>query len=216
MRTRHWPLFDLVVRTPRLELRYPDDELVVAAADLAIQGVHDAAAMPFGIPWTDAPPGEQERNSLQHYWLTRATWTRDDWKCPLVVLVDGAVAGAQGLHATRFPLAREFETGSWLGREFQGRGIGKEMRAAVLHLGFAGLGAQRATTGAFHDNQPSLHVTAALGYEPNGDALHPRRDGVDRQLKFVMTRARWEERRRDDIEIEGLEPCLEMFGASTS
>lgn len=216
MRTRHWPLFDLVVRTPRLELRYPDDELVLAVAELAVQGVHDPASMPFGIPWTDAPPGEQERNSLQHYWLTRATWTRNDWKCPMVVLVDGNVAGAQGIHATRFALAHEFGTGSWLGLGFQGRGIGKEMRAAILHLGFAGLGAERAYTSAFHDNHSSLGVTRSLRYEPNGESWEPRRDTVDRQLKFVLSRERWETQRRDDIEIEGLEPCLELFGATTS
>ena len=34
-----------------------------------------------------------------------------------------------------FRTLRTFETGSWLGREFQGRGIGKEMRAATL-IGF--------------------------------------------------------------------------------
>ena len=27
-----------------------------------------------------------------------------------------------------------------------------------------------------------------------------------------FTRATWEERRRDDIAIEGLEPCLQLFG----
>jgi RimJ/RimL family protein N-acetyltransferase len=216
MRTRHWPLFDLVVRTPRLELRYPDDDLALSLAQLAVQGIHDPDTMPFGIPWTDAPPGEQERNSLQHYWLSRATWTREAWGCPMTVLVDGAVAGVQGIEAKQFALTREFETGSWLGRAHQGKGIGKEMRAAILHLGFAGLGARRARTGAFHDNQPSLHVTAALGYEPNGDSIEPRRDGVDRQLRFLMTRERWEQRRRQDIEIEGLEPCLEMVAVATS
>ncbi len=39
-------------------------------------------------------------------------------------------------------------TGSWLGRAHQGRGLGKEMRQAALHIIFAGLGAQQAVTRA--------------------------------------------------------------------
>src|SRR3954467_3443123 len=168
MRTRHWPLFDLVVRTPRIELRYPDDDLALAVAELAIAGVHDPSSMPFTLPWTDAPSGEQERNSLQHYWLARATWRPENWGCPMVILLDGEPVGVQGLQAEDFALKRTFSTGSWLGRAFQGQGIGKEMREAILHLGFAGLGAERATTSAFHDNHSSLGVTRAVGYEPNG------------------------------------------------
>jgi hypothetical protein len=30
--------------------------------------------------------------------------------------------------------------------------------------------------------------------------------------RFRMTRARWLERRRDDIRIDGLEPCLPLLG----
>ena len=35
-------------------------------------------------------------------------------------------------------------------------------------------------------------------------------DGDD--INFVLTREMWEARRRNDIVIEGLEPCLELFG----
>ena len=86
------------------------------------------------------------------------------------------------------------------------------MRAAVLHLGFAGLGAQYAETSAFADNASSLGVTRSLGYEPNGWKLGDREGKADRQEVFVMTRGRWETIRRDDITIEGLEPCLPLLG----
>jgi RimJ/RimL family protein N-acetyltransferase len=39
-----------------------------------------------------------------------------------------------------FAVLREVHTGSWLGQRYQGQGLGTEMRSAVLHLGFAGLG----------------------------------------------------------------------------
>ena len=53
---------------------------------------------------------------------------------------------------------RSVATGSWLGLRHQGHGIGKEMRAAVLHFAFAGLGAIEALSGAWDDNKPSLGV----------------------------------------------------------
>src|SRR3954451_2742195 len=208
----HWPLFGLRITTPALEVRYPDDTIAAELTELTVKGVHDPATMPFMIPWTDAPPAELGRNSLQHFWRNRATWTTDEWHCTMAVLVDGTVVGVQDLSAKRFALTRTFETGSWLGREHQGKGIGKEMRAAVLHLGFAGLGAQLAITGAWHDNAASLGVTRALGYQPNGRQVLVRREKRDVMLWFQMERAAWEQQRRDDITIEGLERCLPHFG----
>jgi RimJ/RimL family protein N-acetyltransferase len=208
----HWPLFGLRVVTPRIELRHPDDEIVGELAALTAKGVHDPATMPFMVPWTDAPAEDLPRNSAQHFWRNRATWTADDWHCTMAVLVDGEPVGVQAILAKRFALLRAFETGSWLARTHQGKGIGKEMRAAVLHLGFAGLGGQVAVTGAWHDNAASLGVTRALGYEPNGEEVLARRDQADVMLHYRMSRAAWEARRRDDITIVGLEPCLALFG----
>ena len=208
-----WPLFDLRVVTPRLELRAIDDEMALALATVASQGVHDPAFMPFAFEWTDAPPDQLPRNTMQFYWRCRAEWSPQRWNLNLAVIVDGTVVGTTGLLAEHFVELRQFETGSWLGREFQGRGIGTEMRAASLHLGFAGLGAQRATTSAFVDNPSSLGVTHKLGYVPNGHLHRLRRGAPATTAFFEMSRTHWDENvRRDDITIEGLEGCLPMFG----
>ncbi len=210
--TDHWPLFGLRLRTPRLELRYVDDELAAALIDVTLQGIHDPAAMPFGVPWTDLPAGGPlERSSLQHHWSKRATWAPDDWFFDMAVLVDGRPVGAQALFASQFPRLKTVETGSWLGRAHQGQGIGKEMRAAILHLAFAGLDAEVARTGAWHDNHASLAVTRALGYLPNGEERRPRRDAADRMLLFRLPRERWAQSRRDDIIVEGLDACRPLF-----
>ena len=74
----------------------------------------------------------------------------------------------QGMHARGFAARRTVDTGSWLGQDYQGRGFGKEMRAAVLALAFDGLGARLAETEAFLDNAASNAVSRALGYEENG------------------------------------------------
>jgi RimJ/RimL family protein N-acetyltransferase len=89
------------------------------------------------------------------------------------------------------------------------------MRAAILHLAFAGLRAERATSGAFENNAPSLGVSRALGYVENGDDIGAPRGMPVRQIRLLLTRAAWEKNRRHDIRIHGLEPCLPMFGLST-
>lgn len=128
------------------------------------------------------------------------------------VIVDGQAAGIQDMRAERFAVTRAVSTGSWLGRRFQGRGLGQEMRAAVLHLAFAGLGAEVAYSGAFEDNPASLGVSRALGYVENGDRVHDREGVAARQIGLKLVRARWEEHRRGDIEIDGLEGCRDWFG----
>ena len=212
MGTSLWPLFDLRICTPRLELRPPSDADVFALVELAAQGVHDPETMPFRIPWTDVPPPQFQRNALQFHWGLRSMWTPQRWHLACAVSVDGEIVGQQDILGADFAHTRTFETGSWLGRAHQGKGIGKEMRAAVLHLGFVGLEATRAETGAYEENHASLGVTTALGYEPNGSAIFAPRGEPQTELKFAMSREAFERTRRDDITIENLEPCLPLFG----
>jgi RimJ/RimL family protein N-acetyltransferase len=208
-----WPLFDLRVATPRLELRYIDDELGVELALLAARGIHDPEQMPFAMPWTDVPSPQLERNAMQWYWRCRAETSPSRFHIDLAALVDGAVVGTTGLIATDFATLRQFETGSWLGREHQGQGLGIEMRRATLHLGFAGLGATLATTSAFDDNPASLGVTRHLGYAPTGAERRVRRGQQATTLRFEMARDHWERHvRSDDIRIEGLDACLALLG----
>ena len=211
----YWPLFDLRVRTPRLELRPPTDEDLLAVVDLVRRGVHEPDMMPFSTPWTDAPSPDLERNTLQWNWRQRVEFTPESWALGLIVVVDEpepTIVGVQDLFAKNFVATRVAESGSWLGLAHQGRGIGKEMRAAILHLAFAGLGAAWCETFAWEDNASSLGVTERLGYEPNGVEMDLRR-GEGRPLRrFRMTREAWEAQRRRDIRIEGLEHCLDLFG----
>jgi RimJ/RimL family protein N-acetyltransferase len=205
----YWPFFDLRVRTPRIELRYPNDDDLVALAALAAEGIHPPDFMPFTTPWT-------ERNALQWHWRTRADLTPQKWGL-LFVTVDaatGTIVGTQGIEAKDFAVTRTVSTGSWLGQEHQGKGIGKEMRAAVLHLAFEGLAAQTAFSGAYTDNAASIAVSRALGYQDDGYEVVARRGEAARELRFRLERADWEAKQnpRADIVIEGLEPCLPLLG----
>lgn len=216
MTTTHWPLFGLRVHTPTVTLQYINDNLGEALATLAARGVHEPATMPFSIPWTDVEPPQLQRDAVQHFWLMRATWRPDDWHCTFAVLVDGEVVGSQGAFAKDYAVLREASTGSWLGRRFQGKGIGTEMRQAILHLLFEGLGADYALSGAFEDNAASRSVSAKLPYEQVGRRrLAPR--GEPRWIiDLRMAREDWQRIRRDDIAVEGLEPCRELFGLPPS
>jgi RimJ/RimL family protein N-acetyltransferase len=209
----HWPLFDLEVRTPRLTLRYVDDRLAAELVELVLGGIHDPAVMPFAMPWTDADPEVLGRNCFQFWWRCRAETTEASWDLNLAVIEDGTTVGATSLGARGFPVTRWFETGSWLGRGQQGRGLGTELRVATLHLGFVGLDALVAGTGAFADNLPSIGVTRRLGYAPNGIEHVERRGEQDVIHRFRITREHFIAHvQRDDVEIVGDAPVREMLG----
>src|SRR4051812_17897522 len=110
-----WPLFDLRIRTPRLELRLPSDDDVFALAELAAAGVHPPDYMPFNQPWTDIASPDLERNAVQHYWAHRAQWRPEEWNAGFAVECDGRLVGVQGLLAREFGARRTVSSGSWLG-----------------------------------------------------------------------------------------------------
>lgn len=208
----HFPAFALEVRTPRLTLRFPDDGDLVDLAELGTRGVHPPDQMPFTVPWTRVPVPFQQRNTIQFFWQQRLTLQGDVPSITLVTVVEDEIVGTQGLMTSSWKGTRTIETGSWLGLEFQGRGIGKEMRLAALHLAFDGFGAERCVTSAYADNPSSIAVTEALGYRPNGTMLTAR-DGAPTELvHYTMDRADFDAIRRDDIEIVGADPVVQLFG----
>ena len=212
MVNEHWPLFDLEIRTPTLTLRYLDDELAAELLAVARRGVHDPEDMPFVVPWTDLPSPQREQEAMRFYARTRADVRPDSWKLQFAVIVDGEVIGACDVMAESFAQLRQFTTGSWLGRAFQGRGLGKELRQAALALGFEGFGAEFALTGVWHDNAASKGVTTSLGYEFEGRRRALRRGVADELLGYRMARAHWDAIRRDDIELVGVDRASEFLG----
>lgn len=211
-----WPLFDIRVSTPRLTLRYVTDDLAAQLADLAARGIHDPKTMPFAEPWTDVEPPQLQRNTLQYFWRTRAETTSEHWSLNLAAIDrDGHLVGQCSLDAAGFPKTRTASTGSWIGRQFQGRGLGREMRHAALHLIFAGLHGETATTRAWHDNTASLRVTRSLPYTQNGAVQKLRRDRPDTMLAFAMTRRQWQSIRRSDIHLADIGPICEFLGITT-
>lgn len=211
--TAHQPLFGLRVRTPLVTLEMPTDPELLELLAVIEDGIHDPSWMPFQINWTDTPQPQRDRDSLAHWWRLRALWSPTDWAWCGAVRVRGELVGVQQLMASDFASLGEVSSGSWLGSRFQGQGIGKEMRGAILHLAFEGLGAVRAHSGYVDGNVASRRVSESLGYEPNGVGYRVSRGEARKEVHVVLERSAWASHRRDDIEIEGLDACLELFGA---
>ena len=212
-----WPLYDLRITTidpdlGRVVLRLPTEAELPAFVAIASGGIHPPDEMPFSIPWTDLPSPARERSSYQFYMSTRGGWTVDDWILTLGVWVDDTPVGFQDLRAHEFPRYRTVGSGSWLGREFQGRGIGKLMRQAVLALAFDHLGAEIAETEAFLTNPASARVSLGVGYEPNGIGRLLQRGVAQDAQRFRMTLEGWRARPRPAFAIEGLDGCRDKFG----
>ncbi|MFF2617942.1 GNAT family N-acetyltransferase [Kitasatospora sp. NPDC058046] len=209
----HWPLRGLRVSSPRLELRLPTEDELAEVADVAARGVHPPEERPFLTPWGELPPAERARHVVQLHWRRLGRWSAQDWALNLVAFHEGRPVGIQDMRAKEFGVRREIVSGSWLGLEHQGKGLGTEMRAAMLHLAFAELGTRSARSLSFADNHSSLAVSRRLGY---------RGDGIDRDVldgrvvvsqRLRLTPEAWAGHARTPVTVTGLdEGCRALFG----
>lgn len=207
----YWPLFDLRLSVGEVELRPMTEADQLPLAALLPDDVElDPAATRY--PGLDKA-ATRRVISFQHYWSSYGSWRPEHWKLPFCVRLGGELVGAQELEAEDFPLLRTVDSASHLVPQFRGRGIGQQMRRAVLALAFGPLRAQAAISSAWHDNYASLAVSRALGYRPNGESLHPRDGGVDTLQHLRLRRSDW---LAGDggagVLIEGVEACWPYFG----
>jgi RimJ/RimL family protein N-acetyltransferase len=208
-----YPPLNVQVHTPRLSLLGATDELLEHLVPVVRKGVVTAPPWPFDDPmslYKESP--DREWSWLRGVWAGRARVTDSLWRLYFVVVVDGEPVGMQDLTGKDFSAFGTVETFSWLSADVRGRGLGKEMRQAVLHLAFEGLGAQYADSGAFTDNHASNGVSQALGYQPNGVDWATRRGDATEIIRYRLARDAWSAGRRDDIELAGVAECLPVLG----
>lgn len=207
-----WPLFGLTVVTPRVELRLPREDEIVALADLAGRGVHRADERPFLTPWTDGGPVDRARVVLRDHWGQLAAWQVTAWRLGLGVFRDGEPLGIVTLRATDFPVVREVTTSAWLGIDHQGKGYGTHARVGLLALAFDHLGAVAARTEVFRDNHASQGVSRKLGYEPDGVSVDARGTEAVVSDRLRLTRETWAGQDRPQVTVAGFAACRPMFG----
>lgn len=205
-------MLGLRLRSGSLELRGIDDQTLPALCDLAEGGIHAPETMPFLVPWTDAAPGHLARNAAQYHWRSRADFSIVAWSLHLAVWHEGVLVGAQGFETVDYLVTRSGETGSWLGKAFQGRGIGTAMRQVICAFAFDHLDAHEVTSAAFVDNPASRAVSRKVGYRPNGERRLQRRPGeMARNLGLVLTPDQFV-RGPHPLEVDGLGPFREAIG----
>jgi RimJ/RimL family protein N-acetyltransferase len=204
-----YPPLNLAVRTPRLTLAAATDELLERLVPVVRAGVvAEGEPPPFDDPmslYEDGPA--REWRWLRAVWAGRARVGPDFWRLYFVVCDDGEPVGMQDLVAHDFATLGTVTSFSWLAPAARGRGLGREARAAILHLAFEGFDAREAGSDAFTDNHASNRVSEALGYTRNGTAWATRRGEPAELQRWRLTRDDWAARRRDDIELSGVEDC---------
>ncbi|MFD2078195.1 Protein N-acetyltransferase, RimJ/RimL family [Actinopolymorpha cephalotaxi] len=208
-----YPPLNVQVHTPRLSLLGATDALLERLVPTVRKGVATEPPWPFDDPmslYEDEP--DRTWAWLRRVWAGRGRVDDNFWRLYFVVVVDGQAVGMQDLIGSDFATFGTVTTFSWLDPDLRGRGLGKEMRHAILHLAFDGIGAREAGSDAFFDNQASNRVSQALGYERNGIDRATRRGEAAELLRWRITREQWAKGRRDDITLAGVAECLPVLG----
>lgn len=203
-----YPPLDLKVVSPKLELHAATDDLLAQLLPIVRAGVGDIRPYPFDDPmslYEDNPV--RERKWLQAIWRGRGNAHPDSWRLYFVVMLGGEAVGMQDLIGVNFDTFKTVASFSWLAPSARQQGLGREMRAAILHLAFEGLGAAEAGSDAFFDNLASNRVSEALGYRPNGSDWATRRGEPAVLNRWILKRDDWAQHRRSDIELIGVDAC---------
>jgi len=213
---KNYPLLGVRVSTPTLELRSATDELLDQLAEAVRAGKTYADPAPYDDPSSFYEPDADLRvaNWLRAVWRRRGNVEPDAWRLNFVVMVDGRPVGEQTLIGVHFSTLGTVTTFSWLSVDERGRGLGREMRAAILHLAFDGLGAKEAASDAFVDNQGSNAISRSLGYDLNGSDWATRQGEPALLNRWRLTKDSWERRRRNDIQLHNVEACYALLPLS--
>ena len=205
-----WPPFGLTLRSGDLTLSAVTDDDLPGLVDLVRSGIHEPDVMPFNTSWTRVAPEEVAQRFAAHHWSERAAFGPDHVSVDLAVRVGGELVGTQGFAGGSFAVTRTAETGSWLARKHQGRGIGTRMRQAVCTLLLDHLGAAEVTSTAFVDNPRSLGVSRKVGYR-TGDVVRTAREGRLALSQRLSLRSE-DLVRGEPVEVTGAEPLQRFLG----
>lgn len=158
--------------------------------------VIDGEPAPFddGMSLYEDNPAREWR-WMRAIWRGRSRVEAAFWRLYFVICHDGEPVGMQDLIGTDFATLGTVGSFSWLAPEARGRGLGKEARAAILHLAFEGFEAREASSEAFIDNHAGRGAAALaadprrLGAAATGRHRVVRRRGVQAGARLVTHRS---------------------------
>lgn len=209
------PLLGLRISAGPLELRGVTDTDVPALCDVAAAGIHPEDQMPFSIPWSIGPPDEVAARVAAYHWRCRGEWSAERWSLQLGVWYDGVLVGCQGMQAIDYLITRTPATGSWLGRDSQGRGIGTAMRQVICAFAFDCLDAEEVRSSAFLDNKASIAVSRKVGYTGDGTERERLNQRLAVLQRFRLTPSDLV-RYQHPLSVEGLQPLRRSIGLSST
>jgi ribosomal-protein-alanine N-acetyltransferase len=199
--TAPWELDPLVVRGPRLSLRYA----TAADAGRLFALASDPAVTRF-FSWGPYTSVEQPEAYIATLPSRREAGDLLDF---LVVHPSEGPIGVTGLSelARR---DRRATVGSWLGHSFWGSGANFEAKAMISALAFQQLGFDRLTAWANTRNGRSQRALERIGFRREGvlTAWHRHGDHVHDVVIFGLLRAAWEHSALSSVPvtIEGTAP----------
>lgn len=165
-----WPPFGLRIESPRLVLRQIRETDFPAYVAAASSGIMTTGRNSFASPWDENSPEGIAKNSLTWLWSKRPSIGPSSWYFMLAVFErnedggEGALIGMQDAWAEEYRVLRTVQSASWLRADAQGKGYGKEQRAAMLMWAFDHFAAHFAESGAYDWNEASKRVSESLGY----------------------------------------------------
>lgn len=204
------PLYNIAIKTPRLELRVPRQNEIEKLAQILTNGIQKADEPHFMEDKLYGKSLEENTKGLQEF-IDKGMneWDKEDWHLPFAVFYEGKPIGLVTMFSHNFPITRGFGVSYWIGLSFQGKGLGTEAFQGVLSFGFDGLDAQEAYAGAYSDNIPSLHLMEKLGFVFNGEYWMARQGKAVKDRRMRLPRENW--KNPTNINIEGFEQEAEKI-----
>src|SRR5215472_567836 len=113
---KNYPLLDVRVSTPALELRGATDDLLDELAEVVRAGKTHADPPPYDDPMSfyETDPEVRVARWLRSIWRRRGMVERDAWRLYFLVVVDGRPVGEQTVTGVHFATLGTVTTFSWL------------------------------------------------------------------------------------------------------
>ncbi|OFT62301.1 GNAT family N-acetyltransferase [Corynebacterium sp. HMSC05E07] len=165
-----WAPFKLSLQVGDLTLRVLRDGDIAAIHGVTAAEIFGEPLPEYTFPWLKEKPDPSFR------WAHRAQMSPEEWSLDFGVHLDGEVIGSVDLRAQNFPDNHEVETGSWIYRRFQGRGIGTKIRHAAAVFCFEYLGARQLRSEWDPGNEASQAVSRKLHYSIEGNKAVLRKE----------------------------------------
>jgi hypothetical protein len=110
---RSWPMFDIRLTTPDLELRHLTEAFLGSLAAIFPEDVElDPSSMTYDLRWA-RPDRKPQGGAHQTFWRGRADWRPESWALSFGVFRDGELVGYQGLEGDDFPTLRTVDSSSF-------------------------------------------------------------------------------------------------------